>query len=201
MAATRKRAKARAPAARAKGARRARSRAGADAPAGSRQLRLSLARMRPRLPVLDQRGRDVLGLALVAVGVFMAFVLYGGWDGGRRRAWPRGGARLDARASARAGAGGARRCGGGVLLLRPVLPALRPLRAGAICLFAAVTLALAAGTLGVSSAPPRRRRGLDARPICRRTAGSSARRSTSSPTGSCRASGSTSSSCSCCSSA
>ncbi len=34
-----------------------------------------------------------------------------------------------------------------------VLPALRPLRAGAICLFASLTLALAAGTLGVSSGP------------------------------------------------
>ena len=43
--------------------------------------------------------------------------------------------------------------GGGALLLRPVLPALRPLRTGALCLFAAVTLALAAGTLGVSSGP------------------------------------------------
>src|SRR5271155_2436310 len=31
----------------------------------------------PRLPVLDQRQRDVLGLALVAAGVFMGFVLYG----------------------------------------------------------------------------------------------------------------------------
>ena len=41
--------------------------------------------------------------------------------------------------------------GGGALLLRPVLPALRPLRAGALCIFAAVTLALAAGTLGLSS--------------------------------------------------
>jgi S-DNA-T family DNA segregation ATPase FtsK/SpoIIIE len=39
--------------------------------------------------------------------------------------------------------------------VRPVLPSLRPLRAGALCLFAAVTLALAAGTLGLSSGPVR----------------------------------------------
>src|ERR1700694_5434589 len=32
----------------------------------------------PRLPALDQRQRDVIGLALVAVGVFLGFVLYGG---------------------------------------------------------------------------------------------------------------------------
>ena len=42
-------------------------------------------------------------------------------------------------------------CAGGALLLRPVWPSLRPLRAGAVCLFASITLALAAGTLGVSS--------------------------------------------------
>jgi S-DNA-T family DNA segregation ATPase FtsK/SpoIIIE len=108
--------------------------------------------MRPRLPVLDQRGRDVLGLALVAVGVFMAFVLYGDWNGGGAGhglavalGWTLGRARVLAPVTLVVA--------GGVLLLRPVLPALRPLRAGVICLFAAVTLALAAGTLGVSSAP------------------------------------------------
>src|SRR5271166_310879 len=37
----------------------------------------------PRIAVLDQRERDVLGLALVAAGVFMGFVLYGDWNGGR----------------------------------------------------------------------------------------------------------------------
>ena len=34
-------------------------------------------------------------------------------------------------------------------MLRPVLPAVRPFRAGALCLFAALTLALAAGTFGI----------------------------------------------------
>ena len=40
----------------------------------------------PRMPVLDQRQRDVLGLALLAAGVFMGFVLWGsgtGSGGGR----------------------------------------------------------------------------------------------------------------------
>ncbi len=106
----------------------------------------------PRLPVLDQRQRDVLGLALVAGGVFMGFVLYGGWNGGRAGhglasalGWMLGRARVLAPL--------ALVVGGGALLLRPVLPALRPLRAGAACVFAAVTLALAAGMLGLSSAP------------------------------------------------
>jgi DNA segregation ATPase FtsK/SpoIIIE, S-DNA-T family len=106
----------------------------------------------PRLPELDQRQRDVLGLALVAVGVFMGFVLYGGWNGGRAGhgvavalGWVLGRARVLAPVTLVVG--------GSALLLRPVLPALRPLRTGALCVFAAVTLALAAGMFGLSSAP------------------------------------------------
>ncbi len=109
----------------------------------------------PRLPVLEQRGRDVLGLALVALGVFMGFVLYGGWDGGRAGhglavalGWVLGKARALA-PPALIGAGL-------MLLLEQALPARRsllgdPRAIGAVCLFAAATLALAAGTLGVSS--------------------------------------------------
>jgi S-DNA-T family DNA segregation ATPase FtsK/SpoIIIE len=104
------------------------------------------------LPELDQRQRDVIGLAFVAAGVFMGFVLYGDWNGGRAGhglavalGWLLGRARVLAPATLV--------IGGGALLLRPVLPALRPLRTGALCVFAAVTLALAAGMLGLSSAP------------------------------------------------
>jgi len=95
----------------------------------------------------------VLGLGLVAAGVFIGFVFYGGWDGGGAGhglavglGWLLG--------RARALAPVALVVGGGALLLRPVLPALRPLRAGAVCLFAAVTLALAADTLGAGSPRP-----------------------------------------------
>src|SRR5579871_941780 len=35
------------------------------------------------LPTLDERQRDVIALALIAVGVFLGFVLYGSWNGGR----------------------------------------------------------------------------------------------------------------------
>jgi DNA segregation ATPase FtsK/SpoIIIE, S-DNA-T family len=108
----------------------------------------------PRLPVLDQRQRDVLGLALVAAGVFMGFVLYGSGGppapGGRvghglavALGWTLGRARVLAPVTLV--------LGGSALLLRPVLPALRPLRTGALCVFAAVTLALAAGMFGLSS--------------------------------------------------
>ena len=41
---------------------------------------------------------------------------------------------------------------GALFVLRPVLPAVRPFRAGALCLFASLTLALAGGTFGLG--PP-----------------------------------------------
>src|SRR4051812_21547327 len=42
---------------------------------------------RQSLPVLEQRHMDMIGLALVALGVFLAFPLYLGWDGGHAGAW------------------------------------------------------------------------------------------------------------------
>jgi DNA segregation ATPase FtsK/SpoIIIE, S-DNA-T family len=115
-----------------------------------------LAWLRPSgLPALDQRQRDVLGLALIAGGVFVGFVLYGSGGssaGGRlghgvavALGWLLGRARVLAPVAIV--------LAGGALLMRPVLPAVRPLRTGAACLFAALTLALAAGMLGLSSAP------------------------------------------------
>ncbi|MGH2880648.1 MAG: DNA translocase FtsK [Solirubrobacteraceae bacterium] len=109
----------------------------------------------PAWPTLTQNERDILGLGLVAVGVFMAFVLYGHWDGGRvghglsvAIGWCIGEARIFAPI--------ALVVGGGALLLSQLVPARRPLRTGGLCLFAAITLALAAGTLGVSDGTPER---------------------------------------------
>jgi DNA segregation ATPase FtsK/SpoIIIE, S-DNA-T family len=150
MAPTRKRASSSRPAARRSAPKRTRTRARRRRAVPS--LSSLLGAGLPRLPVLDQRQRDVLGLALVACGVFMGFILYGGWNGGRAGhgvavalGWTLGRARVLTPV--------ALGVGGGALLLRPVLPALRPLRTGAVCVFAAVTLALAAGMLGLSSAP------------------------------------------------
>jgi S-DNA-T family DNA segregation ATPase FtsK/SpoIIIE len=87
----------------------------------------------------------------------MGFVLYGGWDGGRAGhgletalGWVLGKARVLA-PLALVGAGG-------MLLLRESLPLQRSLQRdprtiGGACLFAGVTLALAAGALGVGSGP------------------------------------------------
>ncbi|MBA3808251.1 MAG: hypothetical protein H0X28_07635, partial [Solirubrobacterales bacterium] len=156
MAATRKRA----PAAR-KSSRKAPAKRRTSASAGkrrrsSRRAGAGVASLftspLARMPVLEQRHRDILGLAVIAFGVFMGFVLYGsgGHAGGRAGhavavafGWLLGRARIIAPV--------ALVLGGGVLLLRPVLPAVRPLRTGSVLLFAAITLALAAGTLGLSS--------------------------------------------------
>ncbi len=146
-----------------RGRARARSRRVRSRPAHRRGLLAGLATLpagvRPRLPQLDQRQRDVLGLATIALGVFMGYVLYGVGASGRR-----GGGLGHALALALGWTLGRARVltpvalvlAGGVLLARAVLPALRPLRAGALCLFGAVTLALAAGMFGLST----RERGL-----------------------------------------
>jgi S-DNA-T family DNA segregation ATPase FtsK/SpoIIIE len=95
----------------------------------------------------------VLALALIAVGAYMGFVLYGsaGTQAG-------GGVGHALAVALGVGVGRARVLApialvgcGAVLLMRPVLPALRPLRAGSVCLGCAIVLALAAGTLGVSA--------------------------------------------------
>jgi S-DNA-T family DNA segregation ATPase FtsK/SpoIIIE len=99
--------------------------------------------------VLEQRHYDVLGLGLVAFGVFLGVVLYSAADGG-------GGGHA---VSSGLGwlLGEIRYCAppaciliGGLLVLRPVLPSTRPFRTGTILLFCALTLALAADTLGVA---------------------------------------------------
>jgi DNA segregation ATPase FtsK/SpoIIIE, S-DNA-T family len=124
--------------------RRARSRVSLDP-------RDALAKLWPApLSELDQRQIDMLGFATIAVGVFLGFVLYGGWNGGRvgqglaqALGWCVGEAKVLAPIALVAG--------GGALLARPAWPQMRPLRTGATCLAAGLTMALAAGTLGVSS--------------------------------------------------
>ena len=101
-----------------------------------------------RMPVLEQRDFDLIGLALVALGVFMACVLYLGWAGGEVGT---------ALAQGFAYAVGliayavpvALVAAGALVVMRPFLRSGRPFGAGAACLFAGLTLAIAAGTLGL----------------------------------------------------
>lgn len=101
-----------------------------------------------RLPALDQRQLDLLGLGLVAVGVLLAFPLYLAWDGGVVGEGVIDGIRalvgeLVYAVPVFIVATGA------VLVLRPVLPAVRPIRAGGICLALALALCFSAGTFGL----------------------------------------------------
>jgi S-DNA-T family DNA segregation ATPase FtsK/SpoIIIE len=100
------------------------------------------------MPVLEQRQLDIVGLALVVLSVFFACVVWMDWDGGRAgeavvegTRWVVGAVHVLVPAALLAA--------GAILVLRPVLPAVRPFRAGGLCLFAGLTLGLAAGTLGV----------------------------------------------------
>ena len=99
------------------------------------------------LPVLEQRQLDLIGLGLVGLALFFAFLVYFGWDGGRAGSQAVEGLKW------LLGAGHylvpvALACAGVICMLRPVLPAVRPFRSGAVCLFLAVTLGLSAGTIG-----------------------------------------------------
>lgn len=109
---------------------------------------------RSRLPVLEQRHLDLIGLALFAAGVFVAFPLYLDWDGGAAGGFLVDGLqRLFGRVAYLVPLGLV--AAGGVLVLRPVLPAVRPFRAAGACLLLSLTLAFAAGTFGLGEGPVR----------------------------------------------
>jgi DNA segregation ATPase FtsK/SpoIIIE, S-DNA-T family len=105
---------------------------------------------RPALPELSPHQLDLLGLGLAALGVFLAFVLYLGAAGGSVGGAASDGLRL-LLGTVAYGAPVALVVGGLLVVARTVVPSLRPVRAGTLCLFAAVTLMLAAGTLGLGS--------------------------------------------------
>ncbi len=101
-----------------------------------------------RKPLLEQRQLDLLGLGLIALAIFLAFLLYGDWQGGKAGEGLVEGLGLLVGA-VRYVAPIAAFAAGAILILRPVLPAVRPFRSGALCLLAALTLMFAAGTLGL----------------------------------------------------
>jgi S-DNA-T family DNA segregation ATPase FtsK/SpoIIIE len=114
------------------------------------RARRSLLAGRPSLPsvALEPHHVDILALALIAVGIFLGGVAYVHWAGGAL------------------GDGGVRAfrfmfgalgyavpvvlvVAGALILIREMRPPARPLRTGLGCLLAALTLMLAAGTLGI----------------------------------------------------
>ncbi|HUA03872.1 MAG TPA: DNA translocase FtsK [Solirubrobacteraceae bacterium] len=91
---------------------------------------------------------DIFGLGLIAVGILLGGVAYAQWDGGALGNGAVTGFRF------LFGALGyvvpaALVVAGALVLAREVRPPVRPLRTGVICLVGSITLALAAGTLGV----------------------------------------------------
>jgi len=114
----------------------------------ARAKRSALASMSlPRLE-LDAHHIDIIGLALIAVGIFLAGVAYLKWSGGALG----GGAVTGVRFAFGAlgyGVPAALVLGGALVLARELRPPTRPLRTGVLCLTTALTLALSAGTLGI----------------------------------------------------
>ena len=112
------------------------------------RARRSSATWAPRIPVIEQRHLDLFGLALVACGVFLAFPLYFGWDGGQA-----GDGVVDGLALAVGQLRYVAPLGviaiGAVIVMRPVLPSVRPFRSGGICFTLALALMFSAGTLGL----------------------------------------------------
>jgi DNA segregation ATPase FtsK/SpoIIIE, S-DNA-T family len=109
----------------------------------------------PSIPELDQKQADVWGVGLVLASVLFAFVFYFGWDGGKVGSgvaeglrWLFGGvAYLTPVALFAVGT---------LLVMRPLLPTIRPFKAGGICLVTALMLGLAAGTFGLGPDHPAR---------------------------------------------
>jgi DNA segregation ATPase FtsK/SpoIIIE, S-DNA-T family len=107
------------------------------------------------LPTLEQRHWDLIGLGLVAFAAFFACVFYLDWAGGEV-----GEALADAILFMLGGVGYTAPvlmfAAGALIVIRPMIPALHPLKTGAVCLLAALMLGLAAGSLGLGpGATPR----------------------------------------------
>ncbi len=111
---------------------------------------------RPQLALsrlqLEPHHLDIAALALVACGIFLAGVAYLHWNGGAL-----GSSAVRAMRFVFGLLGyavpAALLLGGGLILARELRPPGRPMRTGTLCLTAALTLALAAGTLGIGPGP------------------------------------------------
>src|SRR5829696_258912 len=124
---------------------------------GSRPRSRPAPRRDPRDLVegLDQRHYDVFGLGLVAIGIYLALVLYMGWDGGPVGETVSDG--LSDLAGRVAYAAPIAIAGWGAsLIARPLIKAPSALNAGAILVGCALLLGFAAQTAGVGPARPLR---------------------------------------------
>ena len=104
---------------------------------------------------LEQRHYDVIGLALIAAAVYMALVLYGGWDGGKVGGWLSTGLE-DVAGKVAYFAPIALAGWGAMLISRPVIETPSALNAGGILVIAGLLLAFAAETAGIGPDHPAR---------------------------------------------
>ena len=128
----------------------ARSKKARKKPPPKRAKRSLLASRRFELPrpVLEPQHVDIIALALIAIGVFLGGVAYLHWSGGALGDGAVKGTRFVFGALGYA-VPAALVAAGGLILAREVRPPARPMRTGTLCLTAAITLAFAAGTLGL----------------------------------------------------
>ncbi len=102
---------------------------------------------------LEQRHFDLIGLLMVAAGVYCAFVLYLEWDGGRVGGWLQ--TALEYTVGSVEYVVPLMLFGLGLALIaRPMIRAPRALNVGAILVLLALLLAFAAGTLGLGPDRP-----------------------------------------------
>src|SRR4051794_41856338 len=113
----------------------------------TRARRSSAWPLQLRLPTLSQRQVDLIGLGLIAVGVFYATVLYLHWEGGKVGAGMADGLRFAFGTIAYV-VPVAVIAAGAILVLRPGLPAPPPVVPRGALLFAPPAPALGGPTLG-----------------------------------------------------
>jgi S-DNA-T family DNA segregation ATPase FtsK/SpoIIIE len=110
---------------------------------------------RDTLAGLEQRHLDVIGLALVALGLYLGLVLYGSWDGGRVGGWTETGL-THAVGQVAYVVPFAFAAWGVSLMMRPFIEAPAALNAGAILMLSALLLGFAAETAGLGPDRPNR---------------------------------------------
>src|SRR3954470_18229316 len=113
------------------------------------------AKPREVLEALEQRHYDLAGLALIALGIFLAFVTYLSWDGGRVGSLLEDGLTLAAGRVAYV-VPVALAAWGVALVMRPVIKAPSAINAGAVLVLGGLLLAFAAGTAGLGPTHPLR---------------------------------------------
>ncbi|MFA4927644.1 MAG: DNA translocase FtsK [Patulibacter sp.] len=122
----------------------ARARSGKTPPAGANRPRGAVV----EASGLDQRQFDQIGLGLLALAVFLVFLMYlGSWGGAIGDGMVSGLRSLFGQIAYLVPPVVA--ATGMILILRPLLPAVRPFRTGAILLVLSLMLLFAAGTFGL----------------------------------------------------